>query len=132
MGNSKAMPRLFSVLLAALMMMSMSVCAFAQEAEVYNADKTNIRAYISVAHNEYTVFVSAPDNISKINMSATLYQKQGSGYKQVDSMSGSVNGYNLNKSKSYAFQSGQKYKLEVTADVYSNGKWDTIRNTVYA
>ncbi len=51
MGNNKVMSRLFSMLLAALMMMSMSVCAFAQEAELYNADKTNISAYIVTADN---------------------------------------------------------------------------------
>lgn len=132
MMRNKTMSRVFALLLSMVIALSMSVCAFAEEAQPYNADATDIRAYIYVADQEYSVFVTAPSNVSKINMTATLYQKNLLGYKEVDSMSASATGYSCNKSKSYAFQSGKNYKLEVTAEVYSGGVWDTVTATVTA
>lgn len=132
MMRNKTMSRVFALLLSMVIALSMSVCTFAEEAQPYNADATKIRAYIDDVNQSYSASVTAPSGTSKINMTATLYQKNLLGYKEVDSMTASANGNFCSKSKAYAFQSGKNYKLEVTAEVYSGGVWDTVTATVTA
>lgn len=133
MINKKTLPRMLTLILAVFMALSMSICAFASEMQPYNADKTDIRAYIDIVGQEYSVIVTAPSNASKINMTATLYEKKLlGGYKEVDSMSASSQSYKCSKSKPYTFDANKKYKLEVTADIYSGGVWDTVTSTVTA
>lgn len=130
MRRSKAMARVFALLLAVVAALSMSVCAFAKETQPYNADTTKIRAYIDDVNQIYSASVIAPSSVSKINMTATLYQKNLLGYKEVDSITASANSNFCSKSKSYTFDTSKKYKLEVTAEVYSDGVWDTVTATV--
>ena len=123
---------LFTLLVTFIVMMAMATFTFAAEIKPFNADATKIRAYIDDVNQSYSVFVTSPSNVSKISMTANLYQKKILGYKKVDSMTASSNGNFCNKSKAYLFERGENYKLEVTAKVYSDGVWDTLTSSFTA
>ena len=78
----------------------------------------------------YSVTVMAPSDATKVKFDATLYQKQLIGRKEISSMSASANGRTCSKSQSAAIESGKTYVIEVTAQVYSGGVWDTIEKTL--
>ena len=63
-------------------------------------------------------------------MEATLYQKQLIGRKEISSMSASASSARCSQSKSAAIQTGKTYVIEVTAEVYSGGVWETIEDTI--
>ena len=133
MSSNRIISCMTTLLLAVMMMVTMSVSVFAEELQPYNADATKITAYIDITNGRYSAVVNAPTNASKINMTATLYEKKLlGGYKEIDSMSASASGHSCSKSKAYAFDENKKYKLEVTAGVYSGGVWDTVTATVTA
>ena len=45
-------------------------------------------------------------------------------------MSASASSARCSQSKSAAIQTGKTYVIEVTAEVYSGGAWDTIEKTI--
>ena len=78
----------------------------------------------------YSVSVVAPSDATKVKFDATLYQKQLIGRKQVDTMSAEASGHSVSKNKSASIESGKTYVVEVTAQVYSGGAWDTIEKSI--
>ena len=105
-----AVTKLLAVAMTIAMALTMTVSAFAAEIQPYNADATKVT--------------------TKVEFDATLYQKQLIGRKEISSMSASANGRTCAKSKSAAIQTGKTYVIEVTAEVYSGGAWDTIEKTI--
>ena len=128
--KSKTMPKIFSVLMTVLMALSLMTCALASEYHTNNLDDTNIIGGVSYSAQNYYVTVTAPPTASSIEVSATLYQKQLIGYKEIDSMSASSSYSSLYKSEPCTILSGKTYKLEITAQIYSGGQWDTIEKSL--
>ncbi|MEA4813971.1 MAG: hypothetical protein VB112_03545 [Oscillospiraceae bacterium] len=128
--KSKTMPRIFSVLMTVLMALSLMTCALASEYHTNNLNETLINGSVSYSTQNYSVVVSAPSDTSNIEMSATLYQKQLFGYKEIDSMSASSSYSSLYKSEPCTILSGKTYKLEITAQIYSGGQCDTIEKSL--
>ncbi len=127
--KTKALPRILSLALAlaAAMMLTMMVSAYAADIVPNNVSSTKITADISYTDQSYFAVTSGPaGTTTKTKMEMTLYEKGLLGYKEVDSASTSANGHTCNKTVSYAFKSGKNYKLTVTGSAYVNGKWDTV------
>lgn len=124
--KTKALPRILSLALAAAMMLTMTVSAFAS-VQPYNLDATKVSGKFLATTGAYTATVTGPaDTTTKTKLEMTLYEKGLLGYTEVDSASTSANGHTCNKTVSYAFKSGKNYKLTVTGSAYVNGKWDTV------
>ena len=119
-----------SVLLMLLLALTMTVSAFASDAQPYNADATKVTALVNAGAQTYSVTVTAPSDATKVKFDATLYQKQLIGRKEISSMSAGANGRTCAKSQSAAVESGKTYVIEVSAQVYSGGTWDTIERTI--
>lgn len=126
MTASKTMSKVIAIAMVIAMALTMTVSAFASEIQPYNADATQITASVSYASQTYSVTVQAPAGTTKINASATLYQKTLFGYKEIDSMTANVSSWKCVKSQSATIEKGKTYKIEVTAEIYSGGQWDTI------
>lgn len=77
-----------------------------------------------------TVTVQGPSSVTKVKMEATLYQKKLIGREEISTMSASSNSARCSKSQSAAIEKGKTYVIEVTAQVYSGGAWDTIEETI--
>lgn len=122
--------KLFTAILAVAMVLAMTVSAFAWEAQPYNEENTDIKGSVTYAGQSYTVTVTAPVDTTKIEVDATLYQKTLLGRKEIDTMTGSVNSRKFVKNKSATIEKSKTYVIEVTADVYSGGVWDTVDATV--
>lgn len=122
-------PKLLAIAMAIAMALTMAVSAFAVP---YNNDATQIIGSVSYAGQSYSVTVNAPPGTTKINVDATLYQKTLLGRKEIDTMTSSSNSAKFVKSKSVTIEKGKTYILEVTADVYSGGSWDTLEASVTA
>ena len=125
-----AVTKLLAVAMTIAMALTMTVSAFAAEIQPYNADATKISGSVNAGSKTYSVVVTAPSDATKVKFDATLYQKQLIGRKEISSMSASANGRTCAKSKSAAIQTGKTYVIEVTAEVYSGGVWDTIEKTI--
>ena len=124
--KTKALPRILSLALAAAMMLTMTVSAFAS-VQPYNLDATKVSGKFLATTGAYTATVTGPaDTTTKTKLEMTLYEKGLLGYTEVDSASASSNTKRCNKTVSYAFKSGKNYKLTVTGSAYVNGKWDTV------
>ena len=112
------------------MALTMTVSAFAAEIRPFYNEEVVIAASVSTASKMYTVTVQAPAGTTQIKMDATLYQKQLIGRKQINTMSESASGARCSKSKSAAVELGKTYVIEGTAQVYTNGSWDTVEDTI--
>ena len=112
--KTKTLPRILSLALAAAMMLTMLVSAFAADITPNNVDTTKLNGVISQNLQTYSATVSGPSNTTKTKLEMTLYEKGLLGYKEVDSASASANSRTCNKTVSYAFKSGKSYKLTVT------------------
>ena len=129
--TNRTFPRkLLAIAMAFAMALTMTVSAFASDVQPYNADATSVTATVSAETKIYTVTVTAPSGTTKVMFDATLYQKQLIGRKQISTMSGSSNSVRCFKSESAAIESGKTYVVEITAQVYSGGTWDTIEKTI--
>ena len=100
MTASKTMSKVIAIAMVIAMALTMTVSAFASEIQPYNADATQITASVSYASQTYSVTVQAPAGTTKINASATLYQKTLFGYKEIDSMTANVSSWKCVKSQS--------------------------------
>ena len=124
--------RMLAIVMTLAMMLSLSVCAFAQDAETYNNSETYITLNVTTSPSNYIVTVVAPFNTTKIEVEATLYQKQLIGRKEISTMTGSADYWKYTKVQSADIQLGKTYILEATARVCTGGVWDTIDATVTA
>ena len=122
--------RIVAFTMAIAMALTMGVSAFAVEYQPYNADDTTIKGNVSATAQTYSVTVTAPSDTTQIKMEATLYQKQLIGRKEISSMTGSTYTWKCTKSQSAAIEKGKTYVIEVTAQVYSGGAWDTVEETI--
>ena len=129
-GVRSVKSKFLSIAMVIAMALTMTVSAFASDAQPYNADATKVTALVNVGAQSYSVTVTAPSDATKVKFDATLYQKQLIGRKEISSMSASANGRTCAKSQSAAIESGKTYVIEVTAEVYSGGAWDTIEKTI--
>ena len=125
-----AVSKLLAIAMAIAMALTMTVSAFASDAQPYNADATKVTALVNAGAQTYSVTVTAPSDATKVKFDATLYQKQLIGRKEISSMSASASGRTCAKSQSAAVESGKTYVIEVSAQVYSGGTWDTIERTI--
>lgn len=126
MTMNRTMSKIFAIVMAVAMALTVTVSAFAADIQPYNADATQITASVSYASQTYSVTVQAPTGTTKINASATLYQKTLFGYKEIDSVTASASSRTCTKRQSATIEEGKTYKIEVTAEIYSSGQWDTI------
>ena len=112
------------------MALTMTVSAFAAEIQPFYDSEVNITGRVSASSQTYSVTVQAPAGTTQVKMEATLYQKQLIGRKEISSMSASASSARCSQSKSAAIQTGKTYVIEVTAEVYSGGAWETIEDTI--
>lgn len=124
--KEKTLPRILSVFLAAAMLLTMMVSAFAADIKPNNIDATKVIGNISNSSQSYYAKVSGPSGSTQTKLEMTLYEKNLFGYKKVDSASASANQDTCNKVVPYTFKDGKSYKLTVTGSAYVNGKWDTV------
>ena len=124
--------KLLAIAMSIAMALTMTVSAFASDAQPYNADATKISGSVNTGSKTYSVVVTAPSDATKVKFDATLYQKQLIGRKEISSMSGSASGHIASNNKSADIQTGKTYVIEVTAEVYSGGAWDTVKKTITA
>ena len=124
--------KLFAIVLAAAMLLTMTVSAFASEIQPYYDTEISITGSVGITSQVYTVTVQAPSDTTKTQFDATLYQKQLIGRKEISSMSAGASGRTCSKSQSAAIEKGKTYVIEVTAQVYVGGAWDTIEETITA
>ena len=122
--------RLAALMMTLAMVLSMTVCSFASNAQTYNEDITEIIGTISYIGQAYDVTVMAPSNTTYIGVEATLYQKQLFGRKEISSFTGSVADCGFYKEKSAEIIKGKTYILEATARVCTGGVWDTLEGSV--
>ena len=121
--------RLAALMMTLAMVLSMTVCSFASNAQTYNEDFTAIIGTVSYIGQSYDVTVTAPSNTTYISVEATLYQKQLFGRKEISSFTGSTTLPGFYKEKSAEIIKGKTYILEATARVCTGGVWDTLEST---
>ena len=119
-----------SVLLMLLLALTMTVSAFASDVQPYSDSGTTIAGKVNVSSKTFTVTVQGPSSVTKVKMEATLYQKKLIGREEISTMSASSNSARCSKSQSAAIEKGKTYVIEVTAQVYSGGAWDTVEETI--
>ena len=122
--------KVIAIAMAVAMALTMVVSAFGAETQPYNADLTTVTATVNAANNSYAISVAAPAGTTKIKMSATVSQKNGLFYKELDTCTASSNSRFCNKTGSAEIQSGKTYRIKVTAEIYCNGQWDTVERTL--
>lgn len=122
--------RMAALVMTLAMVLSLTVCSFASNAQTYNEDFTAIIGTVSYIGQSYDVTVTAPSNTTYIGVEATLYQKQLFGRKEISSFTGSTTLSTFSKSKSAEIIKGKTYILEATAQVCTGGVWDTLETTV--
>lgn len=118
--------------MAIAMALTMTVSAFASDVRPLYDSETSIIGSVNVSSQTCSVKVSGPLDATKVKLDATLYQKQLIGRKEISSMSASASGRTCSKSQSAAIEKGKTYVIEVTAQVYVGGAWDTIEETITA
>lgn len=121
--------KLFAVVLAAAMLLTMTVSAFASEIQPYYDSEISVTAKVDAYTQSYSVTIQAPSDTTKITMDATLYQKQLLGRKEISSFSQTSNSSICTKNKTASIESGKTYQIEVSAKVYSGGTYETIEET---
>lgn len=121
--------RLAALVMTLAMVLSLTVCSFASNAQTYNEDITEIIGTVSYIAQSYSVTVAAPANTTYIEVEATLYQKQLFGRKEISSFTESTTLPGFSKSKSAEIIKGKTYILEATARVCTGGVWDTLEST---
>lgn len=122
--------RLTALVMTLAMVLSLTVCSFASNAQTYNEAATEIIGTISYIGQSYDVAVMAPSNTTYISVEATLYQKQLFGRKEISSFTGSTTLPGFYKEKSAEIIKGKTYILEATAEVCTGGVWDTLEGSV--
>ena len=122
--------RLAALVMTLAMVLSLTVCPFASNAQTYNEDITAILGSISYIAQAYDVTVTAPSNTTYIGVEATLYQKQLFGRKEISSFTGSTTMSTYSKRQSAEIIKGKTYILEATAEVCTGGVWDTLEGSV--
>ena len=122
--------RMAALVMTLAMVLSLTVCSFASNAQTYNVAATAIIGTISYIGQSYDVTVTAPSNTTYISVEATLYQKQLFGRKEISSFTGSTTLSTFSKSKSAEIIKGKTYILEATAQVCTGGVWDTLEGSV--
>ena len=125
-----AVTKLLAIAMTIAMALTMTVSAFAAEIQPFYDSEVNITGRVSASSQTYSVTVQAPAGTTQVKMEATLYQKQLIGRKEISSMSASASSARCSQSKSAAIQTGKTYVIEVTAEVYSGGVWETIEDTI--
>lgn len=128
----KKLKRIMSLVMAIAMTLTLGVSALASEVQPYNADVADVMGSVNYTAQTYTVTVTAAADAAKVNVSATLYQKNLIGRTEIDSFTASANGRKCTKSKSATIEKGKTYQIEVTAEIYSGGQWYTVENTITA
>ena len=124
--------KLFAVVLAAAMLLTMTVSAFASDVQPYYDTEISISGSVDASSQLYTVTVQAPSDTTKTKFDATLYQKQLIGRKKISSTSASANGSRCVKVQSAAIETGKTYQLEISAQVYYDGAWHDAEGTITA
>lgn len=124
--------KLFAAVLAAAMLLTMTVSAFASEIQPYYDSEISITGSVGVTSQVYTVTVQAPSDTTKTKFDATLYQKQLIGRKKISSTSASANSSRCVKVQSATIQTGKTYEIEVSAQVYYDGAWHDADATITA
>ena len=122
--------RLAALVMTLAMVLSLTVCSFASNAQTYNEDITEIIGTISYIGQSYDVTVIGPPNTTYIGVEATLYEKQLFGRKEISSFTGSTTESAYYKEKSAEIIKGKTYILEATARVCTGGVWDTLEGSV--
>ncbi|MCB6899585.1 hypothetical protein LI036_05550 [bacterium 210917-DFI.7.65] len=125
-----AVSKLLAIAMAIAMALTMTVSAFASDVQPYYDSETTIAGKVNVSSKTFTVTVQGPSSVTKVKMEATLYQKKLIGREEISTMSASSNSARCSKSQSAAIEKGKTYVIEVTAQVYSGGAWDTIEETI--
>lgn len=115
--------KLFAVVLAAAMLLTMTVSAFASDVQPYYDTEVMIIGNVDATAKTYSVSVTAPTDVTKIKFDATLYQKQLIGRKKIATMSASANSNYCYKSQSAEIQTGKTYIVEIEGQVYFDGAW---------
>ena len=115
--------KLFAVVLAAAMLLTMTVSAFASDVQPYYDTEVMIIGNVDATAKTYSVSVTAPTDVIKIKFDATLYQKQLIGRKKIATMSASANSNYCYKSQSAEIQTGKTYIVEIEGQVYFDGAW---------
>ena len=115
--------KLLAIVLAAAMLLTMTVSAFASEAQLYYDTEIMIIGDVNATTKTYSVSVTAPTDVTKIKFDATLYQKQLIGRKKIATMSASANSNYCYKSQSAEIQTGKTYIVEIEGQVYFDGAW---------
>ena len=118
-----AASKLFAIVMAAAMLLTMTVNAFASEAQLYYDTEIMIIGDVNATTKTYSVSVTAPTDVTKIKFDATLYQKQLIGRKKIATMSASANSNYCYKSQSAEIQTGKTYIVEIEGQVYFDGAW---------
>ena len=129
MKSRKILSKGIAIAMAIAMAMTMTVSAFASVVRPFNADAADIIAKVNATAQTYSVTVTAPADTAKVKFSATLYQKNLLGRKEIDSMAASSTGRKCTKTKSATIEQGKTYQITVTADIYSGGQWHSVENT---
>lgn len=127
-----AASKLFAIVMAPAMLLTVTVSAFASEMQPYYDTEISISGSVDVSNQLYTVSVLGPTDITKTKFDATLYQKQLIGRKEISTMSASSNSYKCFSSKSATIASGKTYIIEVSAQVYYDGAWHDADATITA
>ena len=118
-----AASKLFAIVMAAAMLLTMTVNSFASEAQLYYDTEIMIIGDVNATTKTYSVSVTAPTDVTKIKFDATLYQKQLIGRKKIATMSASANSNYCYKSQSAEIQTGKTYIVEIEGQVYFDGAW---------
>ena len=122
--------KVIAIAMAVAMALTMVVSAFGVETQPYNANATLVKASVSATDKSYSINITAPTGTTQIKMSATVAQKNGLFYKELDTCTASSNSRFCNKTGSAEIQSGKTYRIKVTAEIYCNGQWDTVERTL--
>ena len=104
-----------------------------RQVNVYYHLEDSGRTHLQQLLEDYYATANGTDNISRISVSATLYEKGFLGtYHQVSSCSNTSNSTLCTASSSYSLKSGKTYRLDYSATFYySDGTNETISNSQY-
>lgn len=127
-----AASKLFAIVMAPAMLLTVTVSAFASEMQTYYDTEISISGSVDASAQLYTVTVQAPSDTTKTQFDATLYQKQLIGRKKISSTSASANGSRCVKVQSATIQTGKTYEIEISAQVYYDGAWHDADGTITA
>lgn len=88
----------------------------------------SITAVCYTSDDVYLVDVSAMNNVTRLDISATVYEKGlFSGYTQVSTLNKTVYTYHHSVTKSYDFSTLKDYKIDVTIKAYTRaGQTETV------